>query len=117
MKLKLTTLVVGNVELTKRRYLHNNTTASTPTATSTANLIIITTAATATKAKTTTVKCTPTATIITTDATATNKPKGVKGENFGQYINCIKINQNTLCHIGCQKAMSVKLQDLLMGLI
>ena len=77
MKLKLTTLVVGDVELTKRQYLHHNTNASTPTTTATITI-------TATKAKTTTINCTPTATTIFTGATTTtNKPKGIKEKILG----------------------------------
>ena len=43
VKLKLKTLVVGNIELTKRQYLHRNTTASTPTTTTSNTIIIIAT--------------------------------------------------------------------------
>ena len=39
VKLKLTTLVVGGVELTKRPNLHHDTAAFTPTATTTATII------------------------------------------------------------------------------
>ena len=39
VKLKLTALVVGDVELTKRQYLHHNTTVSTPTTTTTFTII------------------------------------------------------------------------------
>ena len=78
MKLKLTTLVVGDVELTKRQYLHHNTNASTPTTT-------------ATKAKTTTINCTPTATTIFTGATTTtNKPKGIKAKILGNIVTVLK---------------------------
>jgi hypothetical protein len=57
VKLKLTTLVVGDVELTKRQYLHHNTNASTPT--TSANFTITATTTTATKAKTTVPVCCP----------------------------------------------------------
>ena len=83
MKLKLTTLVVGDVELTKRQYLHHNTNASTPTTTATTT--------TATKAKTTTINCTPTATTIFTGATTTtNKPKGIKAKILGNIVTVLK---------------------------
>jgi hypothetical protein len=59
LKLKLTILVVGVVELTKRLYLDHNTNAFTPTTTATFTI-------TATKTKTTTINCSPTATIILT---------------------------------------------------
>ena len=93
VKLKLTTLVVGDLELTKRQYLHHNTTASTPTTTTTitANTIITATTTTATKAKTTTINSTPTATTITTGATnTTNKPKGIKAKILGNIVTVLK---------------------------
>ena len=71
MKLKLTTLIVGDVELTKRQCLHNNTTASTPSTTITATIIIVATTTTATKDKATGINSAPTATTITAGATNT----------------------------------------------
>ena len=69
MKLKLTTLVVGGVELTKRQILHHNIAVSTPKTITTANVIITNITATATKAKTSTINRTPTATTLATRVT------------------------------------------------
>jgi hypothetical protein len=81
VKLKLTGLVVGGVELTKRRYLHFDTTFSTlTTATTTATIIAATTTATKTKAGT----INSTTTIITTGTTTmASKAKGNMVKNFG----------------------------------
>jgi hypothetical protein len=88
VKIKLTTLVVGDVELTKRQYLHHRTNASTPKATA---IITITTTTTATKAKTTTFNCILTAPTIFTGATnTTNKPKGIKAKILGNNVPVLK---------------------------
>ena len=67
MKLKLTGLVVEDVELTKRKYLHPNATASTHT---TPTIITTSTTTKTTKAKITTIK-----------STATTKTMGIKAKN------------------------------------
>ena len=69
---------MGDCELTKRKYLPHNTTASTPL--TTANIII--SAATTTKAKTSTINSTVTS--VTTGATTTaTKTKGIKAKLLG----------------------------------
>ena len=78
MKLKLTGLIVGDVELTKRKYLHPNTTASPHTAT----IFTTSNAATATEAKATTVNSTATST------TSATKTKGIQPKIFG-YIETV----------------------------
>ena len=91
VKLKLTIIVVGDVELTKRKYLHHNTSASTPTSTTTAIIIITATTATATKAETPNINSTQNATIITTDAaTTTDKPKDIKANILGNIVTVLK---------------------------
>ena len=90
----------GDVELTKRQYLHHSTTDSTPrtTTTTTATIVVTATTTTTTKAKTTTINSSPTATTITTCAAATtNKSKGIKVIILGNNYNCIEINRNILC--------------------
>ena len=79
MKLKLTALVVGDVELTKRQYLQHSTTVSTQTTTATATIIIIaTTTTTVTKGQTSIINSTPTATTIAAGAiNYSNKSKGI----------------------------------------
>ena len=57
MKLKLTGLVVRDVELTKRKYFHPNATASTH-ATTTVTIITTSITTTATKAQATTITST-----------------------------------------------------------
>ena len=84
MKLKLTTLVVEDLELTKKQYLHHNTTASTPTTTTTA-----------TKAKTPTINSAPTATTLTTGATTTNKLKGIKAKISGNIVTILNKSKNS----------------------
>ena len=53
VKLKLTTLDMEAVELTKRQNLHHNTAASTPTTTTAATIVVTSAVTTTTKAKTT----------------------------------------------------------------
>ena len=84
MKLKLTGLVVGDVELTKRQYLHHSTTASTARTTST--IIITPATTTATKAKTTSINSSinsAATNIITGAVTTATKAKGIKVETMG----------------------------------
>ena len=66
VKLKLTGLVVRDVELTKRKYFHPNTTASTHT-TTTITIITTSITTTATKTEATTIKST-----ANTNSTAIN---------------------------------------------
>ena len=71
MRYKLTGLVVGEVELTKRQYLHRIATAPTHTAT-TATIIATSKATTATKNEATTINSTASAT--------TTKTKNIKAK-------------------------------------
>ena len=106
VKLKLGQLVVRNLELTRRKYLYPNATASTHT---TATLAIITTSitTTATKAKATTTNSTAPTT------TTAIKTKHIKAKNLecietGKYIQKLDT--------GCQVDASEILQERLMVL-
>ena len=81
MKLKLTRLVVRDVERTKRKYQHFNPTASTH-ATTTDTVITTTIATNTTKAYTTTINS------IATTAATVMKTKDIKVKNLG-YIETI----------------------------
>ena len=70
MKLKLTWLVLGDVELTERQYLHHDTTGSTPKATTAAAIIITDIAIIA-------------ITITTGTAATATRANGIKGKNLG----------------------------------
>ena len=88
VKLKLTRLVVGDVELTKRQYLHHSITTSSPTI---ATIIMTTTTTIATTAKTTTINSATTAMTKTTSAaTTSNKPKGNKAKLLGNIKTVLK---------------------------
>ena len=108
--MKLTRLVVGDVELTKRQYWYHNATASTPRTTSTANIII-----SATKAKTTTINCA--ATTMTTGATAiAAKAKGIKAKILGNIEIVLKKFETHCAQRGCQEDVSAMLQKRSMAL-
>ena len=66
LKLKLTVIVLGDVELTRRQYLHLNAAASTPTTDIITTVTVITTTAatTTTKPKAITMNSTATANLL-----------------------------------------------------
>jgi hypothetical protein len=101
-KLKHTRLVEGDVEITKRQYLHHNTNASTPKTTTTATIIITATI----KAKTTPII---TGNTITTGATVT-KAKGIKGKTFVKRVT-------KQYHDNCSHYLSKTFQDKLLRIL
>ena len=116
-KLKLTNLVVGDVELTRRQYLHHNTTASTPKTTTTTTTITATTT-TAIKANTTAIDSTATTITATTVATGAivQVKKNLQAKNLDNIESVLNEIKTNYAHIGCQENTSAMLQKRLMVL-